>query len=175
MNKDLIEIGGVYSAKVTGELAPVRIDREHEAGGWCATNLKTNRPIRIRSASQLRRRIEAAGGEGGERSGKARPPRSGEKKSSKQRKAGRAASSRPANKTSCLDAAAEVLREAGEPMACGPMIERILERNLWATKGKTPAATLSAAILREIGSKGEKAHFRKVGRGRFALAQGATR
>jgi hypothetical protein len=40
---------------------------------------------------------------------------------------------------------------------------------LWQTEGKTPAATLSSAILREITTKGDAARFRKVGPGKFAF------
>ncbi len=70
-------------------------------------------------------------------------------------------------KLSGLDAAAQILREAGEPLDTPEMIKRILERGLWSTNGKTPAATIYAAIIREIRTKGSEARFRKVARGRF--------
>ena len=38
--------------------------------------------------------------------------------------------------------------------------------------GKTPAATLYSAMLREIATKGDQARFTKTGRGHFAY-QGA--
>ena len=42
------------------------------------------------------------------------------------------------------------------------------KRGLWSSpNGKTPEATLYAAILREIGTKGDAARFRKVERGQF--------
>ena len=68
-----------------------------------------------------------------------------------------------------LDAAAKVLAEVGEPMSCKAIVERMLAQGLWQTKGKTPAATIYAAIIREIAAKGDKARFRKVGRGQFVL------
>ena len=74
-------------------------------------------------------------------------------------------------KPSGLDAAAQVLAEAGEPMGCKEMVERMLAKDLWKTNGKTPAATIYAAIIREIATKGEKARFRKVERGKFTLAK----
>ena len=41
-------------------------------------------------------------------------------------------------------------------------------RGYWTSPaGKTPAATLSAAIHREIANKGHQARFRKVQRGKF--------
>ena len=64
-----------------------------------------------------------------------------------------------------------MLAEAGKPMRCADLTKLILERKLWATKGKTPAATLHAAIYREIKAKGRQARFRKAGRGTFAAAK----
>lgn len=73
-------------------------------------------------------------------------------------------------KTSSLDAAARVLAEAGKPMNAKAMVEAALAKGYWATSGKTPAATVYAAIIREIRDKGQKARFRKTGRGMFELA-----
>jgi hypothetical protein len=69
-----------------------------------------------------------------------------------------------------LDAAAQVLREAGEPMNAQDLVARILERGLWKTEGKTPAATIYAAMIREVQAKGSSSRFQKVDRGRFAAA-----
>lgn len=69
-----------------------------------------------------------------------------------------------------LDAAAQVLREAGEPMNAQDLVARILERGLWKTEGKTPAATIYAAMIREVQAKGSASRFQKVDRGRFAAA-----
>jgi hypothetical protein len=69
-----------------------------------------------------------------------------------------------------LDAAAQILREAGEPMNAQDLIAQILERGLWKTEGKTPAATIYAAMSREIKAKGSDSRFQKVDRGRFAAA-----
>ena len=74
-------------------------------------------------------------------------------------------------KVSGLNAAATVLAEAGKPMNASEIVERMLGKGLWQTKGKTPAATIYAAIIREIAKKGEKARFRKVERGKFELAK----
>lgn len=73
--------------------------------------------------------------------------------------------------TSALDAAAEVLKKAGKPMRSQEMIVAMAEQGLWESPaGKTPHATLYAAILREIGARGSEARFRKVERGQFAFA-----
>ena len=75
-------------------------------------------------------------------------------------------------KMSALDAAAKVLGEAGEPLNSKEMIDRMAAKGYWKSPGgKTPHATLYAAILREIQQKGKDARFRKVERGKFALAK----
>lgn len=74
-----------------------------------------------------------------------------------------------AKKLSALDAAAQVLASAGQPMTTAEMIEQMAAKKLWTSpNGKTPAATLYAAILREINAKGKEARFTKTERGKFA-------
>lgn len=76
----------------------------------------------------------------------------------------------PAKKLSALNAAAQVLKAAGEPMSAGQMIEAMTEKGLWSSpNGKTPAATLYAAVIREIAKKGSDSRFRKTDRGQFAF------
>lgn len=78
-----------------------------------------------------------------------------------------------AKKVSALDAAARVLGEAGTAMSCKEMIEAMAAKGYWSSpNGKTPDATLYAAILREITAKGKDARFYKADRGKFALANG---
>ena len=89
------------------------------------------------------------------------------------------ANAKPAKKTakkktargiSALDAAAKVLGEAKRPMSTKEMIEAMAAKGYWKSPGgKTPAATLYSAILRECQKKGKDARFKKVDRGRFAL------
>ncbi len=50
-------------------------------------------------------------------------------------------------------------------------LKRTLAKGLWKTTGKTPTATIYAAIIREIATKGSKARSRKVERGRFESAK----
>jgi hypothetical protein len=72
-------------------------------------------------------------------------------------------------KTSALDAAAQVLAEAGEPMNTRQMIEVMAAKGLWTSPGgKTPHATLYSAILRELNEKGKDTRFTKTERGKFA-------
>ena len=49
MKKNEVKIGGVYTAKVTNKIVQVRIDAESRYGGWDATNLATNKKVRIKS------------------------------------------------------------------------------------------------------------------------------
>ena len=75
-------------------------------------------------------------------------------------------------KTSALDAAARVLEESKEPLNTKQMIEAMATKGYWTSPGgKTPHATLYAAILREITVKGKDARFQKTDRGHFTLAK----
>jgi hypothetical protein len=74
-----------------------------------------------------------------------------------------------ARKMGALDAAAIVLAEAGKSMRSKELIAEMAKRGLWTSPGgKTPEATLYAAILREIGAKGTAARFARAGKGEFA-------
>jgi hypothetical protein len=72
-------------------------------------------------------------------------------------------------KLSALDAALKVLVETGQPMNCQEMITAMAAKGYWSSPGgKTPAATLYSAILRELSTKGNDARFQKTERGKFA-------
>lgn len=76
---------------------------------------------------------------------------------------------RKARRTSALDAAATVLAKAARPMNAAEMIAAMAGAGLWKSPGgRTPEATLYAAIIREIARKGTQARFRKTDRGMFA-------
>jgi short subunit dehydrogenase-like uncharacterized protein len=69
-----------------------------------------------------------------------------------------------------LDAAAKVLSESNAPLASKAMIEAMASKKYWTSPGgKTPHATLYAAILREISVKGNESRFTKTGPGHFTL------
>jgi hypothetical protein len=72
-------------------------------------------------------------------------------------------------KLSALAAAAKVLVEVGQPMNSKQLIEAMAQKGYWSSPGgKTPEATLYAAIAREIKTKGEAARFTNPDRGLFA-------
>jgi hypothetical protein len=73
-------------------------------------------------------------------------------------------------KMSALDAAAKVLGEKGTSMTTGELVEAMAKKGYWSSpNGLTPAATLYAAILREINAKGKESRFTKTEPGQFAL------
>jgi hypothetical protein len=91
-------------------------------------------------------------------------------KAAKTPKAAKAAKT-PANDRplSGLDAAAKVLADVGQPMRARELVNTMIERGLWKSGGKTPWATIYAAMTREIAAKGKASRFRKTDRGLFAF------
>ena len=72
-------------------------------------------------------------------------------------------------KLSAIDAAAKVLTDTKQAMNAKELVEAMAAKKLWTSPGgKTPHATLYSAILREIGTKGNDARFKKTERGKFA-------
>lgn len=230
MKKSQVKVGKFYAAKVSDRMTTIRIDRENPRGGWDATNLRTGKTVRIKSAQRLRHetrgpgkrqeavkavhkadqenarlaeeRAKSADGQtaseramaesepaarkgrksskagGGKRRGRksdvAKTVDAVEKGNLAEgivvpdgKKSGKAEGQK---RPSGLDAAAQVLADADEPLNTKEMVARMLAKGLWRTGGKTPAATIYAAIIREIRTKGDDARFRKVERGKFALA-----
>jgi hypothetical protein len=78
-----------------------------------------------------------------------------------------------AKKLSAIDAAAKVLTETGTAMNCQELIQVMADKGYWTSPGgKTPHATLYAAILRELQTKGNAARFQKAERGKFEAVPG---
>jgi len=64
-----------------------------------------------------------------------------------------------------------VLEETKHAMTCPEMIEAMAAKGYWTSPGgKTPAATLYSAILRELKAKGKDSRFKKTERGKFKRA-----
>jgi hypothetical protein len=60
------------------------------------------------------------------------------------------------------------LAASKEPMNAKELIDARAAKKLWTSPGgKTPHATVYSAILREIGTKGKEARFKKSDRGHF--------
>ena len=182
MKKKDVKVGGLYTAKVGDRLVKVRIDSAHSGGGWNATNTATGKRIRIKSAQRLLgpAKIAAKAGAAAE-SGKGKKASVAKGDGAKARTAkGTTARAGKAKKTkadgkpkrlSALDAAAQVLAKADKPMRAKELITAMAEQGLWSSPaGKTPHATLYAAMLREERGKGSNSRFRKVDRGQFAIS-----
>ena len=72
---------------------------------------------------------------------------------------------------SALDAAARVLSASSQAMTCPELIAAMAAQGYWTSPaGKTPQATLHAALTREIKLKKDQSRFRKTERGKFSLA-----
>ena len=191
MDKKRIQIGLVYSAKVGGTFLPVRIDKSLGHGRYEGVVMPSGATVKF-STDSVKGDGETVEQWQARRTPKERdlpdpaPKATGKRKKSshsefavtaliepgaKTGKKGQPKADKPAKerKPSGLDAAARVLREAGEPMNCGDIVKTALEKGYWQTGGKTPSATIYAAILREINVKGADARFRKTERGHFEL------
>ena len=96
------------------------------------------------------------------------PPPPAAQTAKKQRRPKQAAGQQ---RLSCLDAAVKVLTESRQPVSCPELIAAMAAKGYWTSRaGKTPAATLYAALLRELRTTQAQARFRKTGPGRFARA-----
>ena len=73
---------------------------------------------------------------------------------------------------SSLDAVEQILKKAGEPLHYEEITRRALEKGLWATRGKTPAATINARLCDDLNRWRESSRFVRCGPGVFGL-QGA--
>ncbi len=73
-----------------------------------------------------------------------------------------------------LEAAIRILNEAQHPLYVTEITRRIIEAGLWQTRGKTPAATVGAAIYTDIKNKGGYSPFVKVSPQTFALRDSAS-
>ena len=123
---------------------------------------RTKKASNKKNTEQLRKEAIASIDKNLAGDGNAKPQRGSKKKSK---------ASRGKGKLSGLDAAAQILTKVKKPMGCKDMVEQAITQGLWSPGGKTPHATLYAAIIREIAKKGKVARFKKVDRGRFQLAR----
>ncbi|HIU17939.1 MAG TPA: restriction endonuclease [Candidatus Avidesulfovibrio excrementigallinarum] len=70
-----------------------------------------------------------------------------------------------------LEAIVQVLKEAREPLHLYDITERLLNRGLWHTAGKTPADTVGARLYTDIKTNGGASPFIKVAPQTFALRE----
>ncbi|MGA2265319.1 MAG: winged helix-turn-helix domain-containing protein [Phycisphaerae bacterium] len=174
MKKRKIEIGKVYSVKVGESVLPVRIDESLGHGHYEGMDMHSGKKVKVAidairgdgcTAKQWHLQQKPQDQETPKAETKASTATTDKKKPVTVPKADK--NKRPSG----LDAAAKVLAEAGEPLNAAEMVKRMLAKGLWKTSGKTPTATIYAAIIREIAAKGKDARFRKTARGMFELAK----
>ena len=158
-----IQIGHAYTIKIAANITAVRITQEHPYGGWSGVNIQTNNPIRIRTASRIQ-------GIWKQDSTQSHTSPHVENKSQEPKDESTSAQETNVAKRGGLSAAVRVLGKAGQPLGCKEIVDRMLQQGYWTSNGKTPHATINAAIAREIKTKGELSRFKKVQRGLFALA-----
>jgi len=189
MKKENVTVGETYMAKVSGLVVPVRIDSTSRIGGWDATNLQTNHRVHIKSCRRLRGAVKkiftlAEYNDRGKPFAKTTvedtPPQSAPAAITTQEATQEATApverdpgergANGAKRVSGLDAAAQVLAEAGKPLNAVAIAAQARAKGLWTTNGKTPANTLNSAISREIKVKGDASRFAKAERGKFKLA-----
>ena len=197
-HKKTVEVGLVYSCKTGGSYVPVRIDKAAGKGRYDGMSMTDGKRVKVhakdirgngQTCKDWHLSHQKATGDDGRKEGQAalesaakvagkvlgvpvgvmpsgkrgkRPSTSG---------ADRPAKAREKKRPSGLDAAAQVLAEASEPLNTKVMVERMLAKGLWKTSGRTPASTIYAAMIREIAAKGNASRFRKVERGKFELVK----
>ena len=151
MKDSKIAIGATYQIKVGRNLCEVKINSQLESGGWLATSVKSGKPIKIRDASRLLKLISKPG-----------------VASAKAKCSDTVKPDATVPKHSLINAAAIVLQACKRPLSCNEIIEKAIDADIWQPgKGKTPANTLYASILREIKTKGVGSRFAKTGRCKF--------
>ena len=153
--------GGASKAQRLADVAP----------GWAegaagVVTAKAASPVPPKPASGKR------GAKGGPKAAKGGKPAKGAPKPGKAKPSAKGAKPEKAPKekrVSALDAAAKVLAESKKPMRVKDIVAQMEAKGYWKSKaGKTPEATVYAAIIREIFDKQNHARFKKVEKGLFA-------
>ena len=68
-----------------------------------------------------------------------------------------------------LDAAYQIVKEAGQPLHYTEIAQRALSQKLISPKGQTPAATMGSRLY--VDTKKENTRFKRVSKGYFSLAE----
>ena len=160
MNTNKIIEGNVYEVKVGKNTTIMLVTKiERRANGqivFDCMNVKTNKRTTVSDAKRFVREIKME-------TAKPKPTKAVSKPKSESSKGGK-----PKGQMSGINAAYTVLKESGEAMNIRQIMEQINERGLANLPGKTPSATISAAIQRDIKTKGEASRFMKADKGMFS-------
>ncbi len=153
-----IQIGKTYEVQAGRNTTTVKVESFNpKTGGWvCAT--QSGKSLNIKDTARFVREIE--------------PKKTATKTTTQNKKSvtktERAKGEKPQGKMSGLDAAHKVLTEAGRPMNVREILETAMQNNYCNLKGATPALTISAALQREVKTKGQESRFVKSGKGLYA-------
>ena len=145
---------------------PPRTSKMSKSAARAEGAAKTDR-LRKAALAEINDRLDGA-------ASAANPTKAKGEKTPKTPKAPKPAKEPKPKRVSALDAAAQVLAASEVPMRAKEMIAAMEAKGLWTSPGgKTPEATLYAAIIREIAAKGTAARFKKHERGVFVAGRGA--
>ena len=188
-----IRIGQCYMAKLSKRIIAVRVDSTHPEGGWIVRGLASGRPTRVKASADMLRlcdendlaevaqatphRRSRKHGAAGESIAESIPETTVDVTGETGESTGETpveepetpASERPV-RMSLLDAAFAILTHAGTELNTREIVEIAIRNGMWTTHGKTPAATLHAAISRDIFARDDASRFRKGARGKFLAA-----
>ncbi len=187
MNAKKIEQNKQYEITIGKNTTVVRVvDIERRVNGslvFQCENVKTGKPMVIADSERFRKEIKAEKKASnpignaakkiidalgiGPGSAKAKEEATNSDTKTDEAKTPRTRTPREDGTVSGIEAALIILREAGEPMNIKQIMEKINERGLAKLAGKTPSATISAALQREINAKAENSRFEKAGKGLF--------
>lgn len=160
MNTSKIIEGNVYEVKVGKNTTTMRVTKiERRVNGQIVfecMNTKTNKRATVSDAKRFIREIKAE---------TAKPKAT---KTASEPKSESSKGEKSKGQMSGINAAYVVLKEFGEAMNIRQIMEQINERGLANLPGKTPSATVSAAIQRDIKTKGEASRFVKTDKGMFS-------
>jgi len=149
MKTPKIEAEKVYEITVGKNTTTVKVLKvERRVNGtlvYDCLNIKTDKRMTVSDAKRFLREIKPE-----------QPLKTGTKKE------------RSDGTVSGIEAAYIVLKDAAEPLNIRQIMEQINQQGLAKLSGKTPWATVSAAMQREIGIKGTASRFVKTGKGLFA-------
>jgi len=181
MNQTKIESGKVYEVTIGKNTTSVRVIRvDRRVNGQLAfecVNTKTDKSMLIADAARFVKEIkpsksilQTVGDAVGSilPKGKKTKVETVAETTNDTPKKERAKTVREDGTVSGIEAALIILRESGEPMNIKTIMEKINERGLAKLAGKTPSATISAAMQREISHKADASRFIKAGKGLFA-------
>jgi hypothetical protein len=152
--------------KMSGTPRKPRTPKMSKSAARAEGAAKTDR-LRKAALAEINDRLDGTASE-------ANPTKAKGEKTPKTPKAPKPAKEPKPKRVSALDAAAQVLAASEVPMRAKEMIATMEAKGLWTSPGgKTPEATLYAAIIREIAAKGTAARFKKHERGVFVAGKGA--